>query len=523
MSSPWVLSSLAALTFGSLGCNVIFGIEPGTLGEGASGPSGGSGAGSQGGDPSAGGAGGGVGGGEIGGGGDGGAGGSPPAQECDPTLLEPGETIGANCGLFVDGSTTRGSGTQASPFNHAQAAFTANLPGNIYICGATTFVGHFVLNGGGRVYGGLTCDWQADGELVPELRGDGTVEEAVFISGAIGDDALLDHLFIRGANAAPGGSSFGLKIDRVSTVLRDVSILAGDAGAAVTQAPGSLGSGGVAGTAAASGCNTAVGGAGGSKTCGGTNVSGGNGAACSGAAGNAGLAGMGPGGGNGGIGALCGSGQQGNAGANGAVGGASPPVGFLDAGSYVSAGAPDAPSGSPGGGGGGGGSRPNSNGGGGGSGGCGGDGGRGGQNGGASFALVVISAQVELFDVGMSPGRGGDGSDGTAGLAGGFGGAGSAGNANGCAGASGGVGGRGGPGGAGSGGPSAAVAVFDAMVLVGDTTLLSSAGGDAGMPGMNMSSSGAPIPGPAGSAGLVCAALVFDSGGSDPVCQPTLL
>lgn len=106
-------------------------------------------------------------------------------------------------------------------------------------------------------------------------------------------------------------------------------------------------------------------------------------------------------------------------------------------------------------------------GGGGGAGGCGGAVGRSGQGGGGSFAIVSYLSEVELSDVRLTVGVGGDGGAGGEGQVGGSGGVGGAGGTNGaqakfkfvgCAGGSGTSGASGGPGPGGDGGPSIAVA-----------------------------------------------------------------
>jgi len=439
---------------------------------------------------SSGGAGGGDGaGGEGGGGvgGDGGGGGQPPT-ECTPVQ---GQTIGADCGVFVKSGGT-GSGTQADPFGSVVDA-VARLGGDkrIYVCGGETFEGSITLPSDVSIYGGLDCSqWLFEsGNPKPEILG-GADTPALRVSGS--GAGTLSFLRITGAAAvSAGSSSIAVLVGGAETTIRDCELTAGAGAVGVAGEPQAkvVTPGTANGKAPLEvGCDGTttlnVGGESGLNNCGATPVDGGLGGsgtnATNGGAGSPGSAGATAGAGEvgGGSPMACGTGGQG---AQGTAGTPGPGALSTDTGTLSSSGyaAPTAPSGlgagsfGQGGGGGGGanmctGAGPG--GGGGGAGGCGGLPGNGGQGGGGSFALISANASVTLENttlVAAAGGTGGAGDAGQPGMDGGIeGAAGTGGGA--CNGGPGGNGGQGGAGGGGRGGPSVGIAsIGDAPQEVG--------------------------------------------------------
>jgi hypothetical protein len=396
--------------------------------------------------------------------------------------------------VFVDGGgglDTR-SGTREFPKKTiANALVAAQAAGKDVYVAAGTYAESLALEPNVGIYGGFQ----------PNFAGRSLVEPTTITGGpqaALADKdsgVVLQLLTLQGANAGPGGSSYGLRvINNAKVALQRVTAIGGAAGAGAAGATGTTGAaGGNGNTGTSGGCGTtfaagALGGsgsgfAGGNGGGNGTSAGGGsNGVSGSGAAG--GLRGLGGSGASGGGNRSGGDGGTGQPGGPGAVGGDAPTVGFgaelADGTGWVgrAGNAGKAGENGSGGGGGGGGGAAwnglyNAAGGAGGSGGAGGAGGNpgaGGISGGGSFGVYVYNASVVARDSTLRGGTGGNGGNGGAPGAGGTGGTGRTGGSgasncgtpgvyssggNGGKGGDGGAGGAGGAGSGGVGGPSA--------------------------------------------------------------------
>ncbi len=535
-----VLFSLAP---GFAGCNLIFGINEGNLGEGTGGSSqGGSGAGGNGAGAS------GAGGAASGGGGAGGApttggggeGGGVVSVECDPSKLGDGEAIGPDCGIFVQSAGT-GTGGQSDPMGSIVTAGEMVTAGkNIYVCGTQIFTGSVRLADGSSMFGGLLCgSWQRDPTKRPTIAGD-PGSAAVTVNGS-GGTIRIEDVVIQSGGPVPNNASrpnaIGLAIQGAIVRIKGVQIDAPNAGeGAPAEANGVPAASGQTGSSATSNCQAAP--LGGQNLClapDGSNLptDGGNGGACSATNNSTGQDGkpvLGAGGPGGTWTAAAGCAQVSSlSGQNGGLGQAGMPGQFggkLTGTDYTAAIAPPvAGRGSVGGGGGGGGARVNNTGGGGGAGGCGGEGGAGGGGGGASFAILVTNGEVHVVTSALHGNRGGTGGAGAIGQPGGQGGAGGNGLSpnNGCQGGFGGKGGMGGLGGGGAGGPSALVAATsNSVVDVDPSTKASSTVGSPGAGGGGGSftdpNTGQQFVGASGQVGVACEALFYNEASSSWSC-----
>lgn len=450
---------------------------------------------------------------------------------CDPTTFpDDTVTVGADCGVFVDGNFIGVSdGTPQAPFSDLAQVLTNRLEGQRVFVKAQSFTGDFRSNRGGPVFGGLSETWSRAGAAQTELIPTGAAPTLILELGGAGP-ARMASFTIRQPVASPIGENAITVIVADGMVSFERCTLHAGAGAA-----GSDGSDGPDGPDGADGSVSPTSScpagpvtlAGGALTCRGVDVRGGN-AFCA-ATPQPGENGQGPNGsgGPGGM-AVCTAGGNGASGQAGTAGMPGPTVGAFELRSFVNGKGGDGQPGSPGGGGGGGGN-PNtgrrwmS----GGSGGCGGAAGVGGGNGGASFAIVAIDADLVLTESALLGGMGGPGGKGGRGGAGGDSGdgaldtvGGAAGPNGTCRGGNGGAGGPGGPGAGGAGGPSAlAVTVGGGTIMVDATTAQSvnttsaASGGPGGLTNGLMAPNGPP--------GLVCARLALLGGGNFD-CAPSL-
>jgi hypothetical protein len=401
-----------------------------------------------------------------------------------------------NKAIFVDGGSGLDARSGAREFPKktiTNALAAAKAAGKDVYVAAGTYAESLALEPNIGIYGGYTPNFSARSLTEPTTITGGP--QAALADGDIG--VVLQLLTFQGAAAAPGGSSYGLRIvNNAKVALQRVLAAGGTAGAGGVGSSGPTGNTGGNGTTGnSSSCGTSQAGAtnggsgggfiGGGGGGGGTSAGGGtNGVSGSGAAG--GFRGAGGGGANGGSNQTGGNGGPGLVGGPGAAGPNATPAAFsaelASAGGWVGPGGTTATAGtggSGGGGGGGGGAAFNAiyhaPGGGGGSGGAGGGGGNpggGGTAGGASFGVYIYNASLVSRDATLRGGTGGAGGNGGTGGTGGDGGLGRTGGngvdncgtpgvyssgGEGGNGGNGGMGGKGGDGSGGAGGPTAAV------------------------------------------------------------------
>ncbi len=189
-------------------------------------------------------------------GGDGGGGTIDPG--CIPSMLPTGESVPAECGVFVNASAT-GSGTKADPTGDLADALST-VPENraVYICGTDTFTGTFTLAGGRSIFGGLACaDWSYDAASRPRFLG---IEDSPTLIVSGNGETKLEDLLIESPDAVGvGASSIALMIvsASVDVARSDISAGAGAKGASGMEfpAPAQAGGNGMPGT---SGCEDAT-------------------------------------------------------------------------------------------------------------------------------------------------------------------------------------------------------------------------------------------------------------------------
>ena len=398
--------------------------------------------------------------------------------------------------IFVDGGgglDTRSGAREFPKKTITNALAAAKAAGKDVYVAAGTYAESLALEPNVGIYGGYTPNFSARSLTEPTTITGGP--QAALADGDIG--VVLQLLTFQGAAAAPGGSSYGLRIvNNAKVAVQRVLAAGGTAGAGGVGSSGPTGNTGGNGTTGnSSTCGTSQAGSttggsgggssGGSGGAGGTSAGGGaNGVTGSGTAG--GFRGAGGGGANGGANQTGGNGGPGLVGGPGAAGPNATPATFTPeaagAGGWAGTSGTTATAGTGGSGGGGGGGGGaaynaiyNAPGGGGGSGGAGGGGGNpggGGTAGGASFGVYIYNASLVSRDATLRGGTGGAGGNGGTGGTGGDGGLGRTGGngvdncgspgvyssgGEGGSGGNGGMGGKGGDGSGGVGGPSAAV------------------------------------------------------------------
>lgn len=510
---------LAGSVLGSLpllvGCNAIFGINEGKLGDGGAAGQSSQGGNAQGGQASQGG--GGQGAGNTSGGG--GEGGGTPFNPCDPTTFTDGDqsqTVGPDCGLFVDYNASGagpGSGTKNDPFKTLEPAMAAHGAGvPIFIAGQPVIAASFIEARSGAIYGGLTTNWSRDLTLRPTIAATAmtTLKVPFILNFSPSDNYLFESLVLVGADASAeeDGISAALLINKGNVRIQNSLLKALRGGPGHGGMNGDSGIGANPGQTAASGCSTIIAQGGQLNCADGSNTNGGDGSLCSSSMGSSGQPGNGPlGGGPGGNGS-CTPGGTGPTGMPGDIGVVGPLIGNIEGGTFDLGGAPPAPGGVAGGGGGGGGAKAGSSGGAGGSGGCGGGGGGGGGNGGASVPIIAFNANIDIVasklqaDGAGHGGNGGGGGPGTTGATGGL-----ASGPNSCAGGKGGNGGDGGNGAGGNGGVGALVVSVGGMLTVDGTT--SGASTPPAQANGGMGAGIGPNKAPDGLKGLRCAHLHF--------------
>jgi len=412
-------------------------------------------------------------------------------------------------------------GTMMAPMRTIRAAFTAAAaarPVRAVYAAAGNYAESVDFVSGVSLYGGYddTRMWARSRDGITLL----SVPSTGAVAARLGQPVEVQLVTIQAADAtSPGQSSYGLRVIQGSAAftLRGSNVSAG-AGAAGRD--GTAGNNGAAGGNGATALGRTAGG-GGSSSCGANGGNGGTGVVgrTNGLSGNAGatvagvLGGAGGGGGTRG-GGCCGSGngtaapdnaRTGTGGQGGVNGTAADALGTVasSSGFYTPATGTAGTAGAAGSGGGGGGSGggdangcpfcddgTSGGGGGGGAGGCGGGAGGAGTSGGGSFAVVVVSSQVEIVGSRLTTSRGGNGGRGGAGggggASGGFGnGAGGTRTAGaGTRGREGGPGGIGGAGGGGSGGPAICVLYVGSPASQSGTTCVRGGGGNAGQGGV---------------------------------------
>ena len=428
------------------------------------------------------------------------------APGCDRKPSEEGFSPEDRCGVFAaPAAMSGGDGSMAAPFTSLQAAIDAAAASGkvVYAC-ADVFEEAIRLPSGMALYGGLDCS--AGWAYTPMKRAivaplasaaEGGSEIGAILSPGEGTTVIEDVDILAPSGQAPSASSIGLLVADTQAEIARSAITAGDgkSGAPaehMADAPSLAGVDGDVGYNICGATNENPGPKGPMKVCGASTSHGGDG-------GDGGPPPDDPGGdgapgtpvdpllatsGLGGAGQsvnACTPGGQGQGGQKGLPGEGGSGVGSLSLDGFTGAPGASGARGAPGqGGGGGGGSkgkalvacvgqatlaRAGATGGSGATGGCGGEGGRGGQWGGSSIAFATLSTKVvELHDVTLHVGAGGDGGQGAVGQNGGnggfgkSGGQGSNGTSNGCPGGDGGHGGAGGPGGGGLGGHAIGVA-----------------------------------------------------------------
>ncbi|WP_437330276.1 PGRS family protein [Sorangium sp. So ce381] len=427
------------------------------------------------------------------------------------------ETVPSGCGVWVSSSLGHDSnaGTSTAPLKTISKALqlSPDRGRRIYIC-AQTFDEAVIVPGGHALFGGLDCDdgwrWTGDKQkttlTAPEGEtplsfdnGEGVavIEDLHVIARSI----PATHTELAGRSAIAANSS-GVPVDFTRCILEAGDGAPGASDGAFVDGAAAKGMIGNFGNAACSAA-TVSGGLPVNNSCGtpddrsddSRGGTGGTGGLASGGDGTNGVPTTVMNGGKGETSTRrCTAGQDGADGVDGSPGAGATGFGDLFLDGYTG---PLAGDGAPGrrgqGGGGGGGAKggtgaqmcpfeasaAGAGGGAGGAGGCGGLGGRGGGAGGVSIALFVGSAVVDLNDVVLKTGRGGNGGAGGEGQAGGEGGdhgaAGSRGEATGlnaaCPGGRGGRGGHGGRGGGGLGGHSIAVAYAGFKPSLTNTTI----------------------------------------------------
>ncbi|WP_395837885.1 PE-PGRS family protein [Archangium violaceum] len=447
-------------------------------------------------------------------------------EGCKPEWADPPDDrfLDSNCdgidgvvedGVFVDpvnGKNSAQSGTKDAPYQTLAYALE-RIPANIQ----AIYLARGVYNEPGlrldkpiSLYGGyagLDGGWKRDATHITQLKG-GSIGLTV---NGLGEDAgvSLEWLSITSTpGSEPSAPSIGLRVLQSKGVrLRHVQIQAEEGADGAVGSTPSTGPGGADGGTGGAAPSNVAGGSPGISSCGsvqnkgGTGGRGGENILATRGAGARGEAGTpSASGGDGGLGketptsctgeachCVGEPGQDGQVGAGGGIGPSGDPgdgIGTLVADTWSptsgTAGQPGYPGGGGGGGGGGGmcsakygaSIAEGSGGGGGGAGGCPGLGGSGGKGGGASIALLLINAHVELESCSLKTTKGGEGGAGGPGGPGGPGGQGGPGGPSfvntsdssatatggrGGKGGNGGKGGDGGPGGNGGGGPSVGI------------------------------------------------------------------
>ncbi len=427
---------------------------------------------------------------------------------CIPSMLPSGTSVPAACGIFVEAGAM-GTGTPTDPTgNLAQALQDVPATQAVYICGADTFTGTFSLSGGRSVFGGLDCSgWTYNATLRPMLLGNADVP-ALVVAGA--GATKLEDFDVESPNASgPGASSIALVVDTTTADLSRMAIVAGAGatGAAGADQSQTNGATGASGNNGADACDSTIQNNGAMQVvndCGGGLISigggGGNGLVPNGTNGNDGQTGSFGAGGlgqpnmGGGWSCAVGVGGGGDNGSPGSPGSPGSAMGTLASTGFVGATGGAGGIGMPGqGGGGGGGAKgqagcAGASGGSGGAGGCGGAGAAGGGGGGASFALVVLGADVSIGNSTLRSAAGGQGGAGGLGQPGASGGSGGSGGTEpgplqpACDGGNGGEGGNGGGGGGGRGGHSTPIVFVGGSAPMRDasTTLMKGGGGMGG-------------------------------------------
>jgi len=401
-------------------------------------------------------------------------------------------------------------GTKASPKREIGAAVAVAAAAKRYVLAAEGSYGRVVAATGVDIYGGYDpTTWSRSAARISSVVG---APEGILATGATG--VLLQQLSVRGNNAGPGTSAYGIRaIDGSSLTLQRVTVTAGDGAAGTAGTNGRAGADGVSGSGQTSGGCNYGGGLPGLQHPGLDGGRGGNNPV--GAAGGAGWPGQfgTPGGSGGKEGRPGGDGGNGKDGEPGRRGGGDGGLngralaGVVWVGAVGQVGAVGA-NGNGGGGGGGAGGKSYLNplrtetcgnpGGGGGAGGASGGSGEGGRGGGGSFGAYVYNATLVADASSITSRDGGVGGQGGNGGSGGGGGAGGSGGPAGKTfkggdGGSGGNGGQGGAGGGGGGGPSIAVMkAGSSNATLTDTRLVFGKGGPGGPSGTG--GSGTPVP-----------------------------
>lgn len=472
-------------------------------------------------------------------GGTGGTGGSSPGCIPGAENLD----IDESCGVFVSsslgGGGSGGKGSKGNPFATIGDAL-AEAPGKaIYACGEILTEVVKIESGDVTLYGALDCSkgWAYDPTKKTALTAE--ADQAPLTVGKGVGASVFDFEVEAVSAVAEGGSSIAVIADQgADLTMERCDLVTGDGkdGTAGEQPAGS-GTPGPAGKDGQSGCVDLVnktGGDAGDNTCGLTSQNGGiggTGTKSDGGSGSDGqpVAATGKGGApQTAAGATCTPGDIGANGTPGDPGEGASGIGAISGSGYQGEiGAEGKPNSTPGQGGGGGGgakvcqtmSYAGPGGGGGGAGGCGGIPGKGGKPGGSSIGVLINGANVALIHVSITTlggGGGGKGGDGQLGGTGGKGGLAGDENsdlaASACGGGKGGKGGDGGPGGGGLGGHSLGIAFKgtapkqnDVQFTIGKAGL----GGAAGNASMLAVAQGA--------SGLTCKSLNFEDGA--PSCS----